>query len=466
MSDFAVFKFVCPDCSDAIPHRHVRGEKLYLQRPKPMRDADDPTISGAASPAETAPRSNITEPDPLLTYAVRKCRDHWHVTAGGEDLDVAGDPFRTADEALDAANALNRGEWIANERHVEPCPTGRKRFALPDTPAGEPPPDCATCGHDQNRHHSAGCLVVKSFGGGSSGGVRGCPCTGFVASVPLSEAQPSPSETPEALTDANLAKWASGDTLRIPTNSCDGLITALASSLSATRDELAEAKKPIPCGVCCGQPLASGRPCICKGIGTEHAEMQGLRELAFELERECASQRERAEAAEAKRDELQDEIDSYPDIDACAVLCRVFPDGADQGMEEWREWYKPEQWFGMHRALGAFISQRLENIDAMRKVYGDENARFRRELAVTRNDLETAHARIASLKGSEAKSRALLEETRGKVEALQGSVQMNGYGPLIYATPGDWISRRDTLACFPQPRTPQPLPPRTPEANG
>jgi hypothetical protein len=46
---------------------------------------------------------------------------------------------------------------------------------------------------------------------------------------------------------------------------------------------------PVACGVCLGQSLASGRECICKGVGTEQAETQGLRELAFELEGELAA---------------------------------------------------------------------------------------------------------------------------------------------------------------------------------
>lgn len=45
---------------------------------------------------------------------------------------------------------------------------------------------------------------------------------------------------------------------------------------------------------------------------------------------------------------------------ACEVLCRVFPDGADKGMEEWQTFYKPKEWLGWPRALGAFIYQRLQ----------------------------------------------------------------------------------------------------------
>lgn len=44
---------------------------------------------------------------------------------------------------------------------------------------------------------------------------------------------------------------------------------------------LTERTGPTQCGVCNGAPLASGRECICGGVGTEQAEMEGLRrELA------------------------------------------------------------------------------------------------------------------------------------------------------------------------------------------
>ena len=37
------------------------------------------------------------------------------------------------------------------------------------------------------------------------------------------------------------------------------------------------------CNVCTGKPI-NGRPCICRGAGTQTAELQGLRERVFELE--------------------------------------------------------------------------------------------------------------------------------------------------------------------------------------
>lgn len=56
--------------------------------------------------------------------------------------------------------------------------------------------------------------------------------------------------------------------------------------------------------------------------------------------------------------ELADE--RFDDGDVLAILCRAFDDGADEGMEEWRAWYKPSEWFSPQRALGAFIWGRIK----------------------------------------------------------------------------------------------------------
>jgi hypothetical protein len=47
---------------------------------------------------------------------------------------------------------------------------------------------------------------------------------------------------------------------------------------------LPRAPSAPPCSVCAGQPLASGRTCICGGRRTESAEAQGLRERLADLE--------------------------------------------------------------------------------------------------------------------------------------------------------------------------------------
>jgi hypothetical protein len=51
------------------------------------------------------------------------------------------------------------------------------------------------------------------------------------------------------------------------------------------------------CGVCGGKPLASGKPCICGGGGTEQAEMHGLRSALFDAEAELSRLREERDAA-------------------------------------------------------------------------------------------------------------------------------------------------------------------------
>jgi hypothetical protein len=59
-----------------------------------------------------------------------------------------------------------------------------------------------------------------------------------------------------------------------------------------------------------------------------------------------------------------------PEHDDCAtmedvtreVFCRVWEDGADAAMEEWRAWYKPSDWLWWGRGVGAFIYQRNKRL--------------------------------------------------------------------------------------------------------
>jgi hypothetical protein len=68
---------------------------------------------------------------------------------------------------------------------------------------------------------------------------------------------------------------------------------AAASRRGAEAERLADV-----CGVCCALPLASGRPCICGGVGTADAERQGLRRYIFELEAQLESSRAALSALE------------------------------------------------------------------------------------------------------------------------------------------------------------------------
>jgi hypothetical protein len=62
------------------------------------------------------------------------------------------------------------------------------------------------------------------------------------------------------------------------------ILRLLADAKARAQQQEAELKRGVPCGVCGGQPLASGRECVCGGRGTEWAEAQGLRERVVDLE--------------------------------------------------------------------------------------------------------------------------------------------------------------------------------------
>lgn len=76
--------------------------------------------------------------------------------------------------------------------------------------------------------------------------------------------------------------------------------SAVRTALTAAQAEAERVKAPVMCSVCCGQPLKSGRECICGGTGTEQAEMHGLRVECFRLEDENATLRAQLAAAEAR----------------------------------------------------------------------------------------------------------------------------------------------------------------------
>jgi hypothetical protein len=64
--------------------------------------------------------------------------------------------------------------------------------------------------------------------------------------------------------------------------------------------------KPIICGVCLGKPLESGRKCICNGVGTESAELEGFRSLYYELQ-------ENFDNLEAELDGVMISVDKWLD---------------------------------------------------------------------------------------------------------------------------------------------------------
>lgn len=83
-------------------------------------------------------------------------------------------------------------------------------------------------------------------------------------------------------------------------------IPALLSHLAALTKELIWRREPMMCSVCIGRLLASGRACICGGVGTEQAEMHGLRVECFELENRVAALTAERDALTARLAEAED----------------------------------------------------------------------------------------------------------------------------------------------------------------
>lgn len=81
----------------------------------------------------------------------------------------------------------------------------------------------------------------------------------------------------------------------------EAFFTAQASELATLRKENERLREPFHCTVCGGQPLKSGRKCICGGIGTEWAEAHGLREACFDYEDELDTLRARVARLAATR---------------------------------------------------------------------------------------------------------------------------------------------------------------------
>jgi hypothetical protein len=55
------------------------------------------------------------------------------------------------------------------------------------------------------------------------------------------------------------------------------------SRLDEAYEIIATLSKPMVCGVCLGIPLESRRMCVCRGVGTESAELAGVRAMYHEL---------------------------------------------------------------------------------------------------------------------------------------------------------------------------------------
>lgn len=106
-------------------------------------------------------------------------------------------------------------------------------------------------------------------------------------------------------------------------------LEAALRALEAERDALAdnfkrlvaERQEPIPCGVCGGAPLKSGRPCVCGGAGTEAAEMHGLRVGLFDADEQI--EKLTAEVTALREDALTPE--EAKEVMPREVDCQQFP---------------------------------------------------------------------------------------------------------------------------------------------
>lgn len=116
---------------------------------------------------------------------------------------------------------------------------------------------------------------------------------------------------------------------------------------------------------------------------------------------------------------------------ALEVLCRVFPDGADEAMEEWRAWYKPGAWMHPARALGAFIFRRLL---ATRQLTGWEREGL--------DELRAAQQRAS--KEQAATGRVAVTITMSAANALCHAIITSGPGPVV-GLPPDESPARDAV---------------------
>lgn len=108
MPEFELKKQLILEATTIVPAKDGTEAAAKLHEWKPtrweMRDGDwssapwvDPEMLG----------SGWTPDRPK--YEVRPCRGHFHVTACGEDIAIAGDPFKTQEAAQQVADAMNAG---------------------------------------------------------------------------------------------------------------------------------------------------------------------------------------------------------------------------------------------------------------------------------------------------------------------------------------------------------------------
>lgn len=82
--------------------------------------------------------------------------------------------------------------------------------------------------------------------------------------------------------------------------------------------QLAAAQQPAPCSVCGGEPLPSGRECVCRGKGTEQGEMAGLRLECIELQERLAAAQQQLAAKDAEVARVREALRHLVNVDTDA----------------------------------------------------------------------------------------------------------------------------------------------------
>lgn len=103
-------------------------------------------------------------------------------------------------------------------------------------------------------------------------------------------------------------------------------VAALERKLAEAQRELAEVKQRVVCDVCLGEPLPSGKECICCGHGTIFSTLTGMRQLQYDTNK-------RAELAEQRLREV-----SKPDDALVARLIEPRAGIHEDGTEELKSW--------------------------------------------------------------------------------------------------------------------------------
>lgn len=115
---FPTEPWICHGCGQrngegiTIPPNCSRCGLTHMARAYPHVDRNGQVVTAPAplSSVAAGEPQHITDTEPVTGLTVRKCRGHWHVTRDGEDLSVPGDPFLTAEAALEAVARLNAEE--------------------------------------------------------------------------------------------------------------------------------------------------------------------------------------------------------------------------------------------------------------------------------------------------------------------------------------------------------------------